>query len=545
MFMCSRRGLRSLVMAFLVAAAVGPTRPSAAQSFTSFAYQGRIEQNAAAVQGVVDLRFRLYEGAAGGSPLGLEVQKTNVAVNKGVFITTMDFGEAFSPGELRWLEIDVRTPGSGDYVTLSPRQLVSSTPLALGIAGIPTTPAGPLGVDQAQISGGTSYSTVDFTPCWQSFTAGRTGLLQRLDLRAITGSASGSSTLTVKIRSGVGLSGPVLASATQSVDEEFAQRVFTFTNLVVESGQQYTIDFSGESLVARAVTAIPGAAGSNSFGSQNWWFRTYLQGTATIDARASSAIVALTAQSAATATQATDAVNAQNAANAQNAVSAQFATNAQNAVNAQFANSATSATSAQVAANVSWQGLTGQPAINSPGAIGAGWQLQFTNGAVPSFRGGLRLSDSGFFEITNTALNPSPSFARLSSTGTWSAVSDARLKTDIRSSAEQLETALKLRPVNFRWKESGAEDFGLIAQEVRQVMPTLVLGDERSQTLTVNYAQLSVLAIGAIQELSAKTQQLENDVRLRDKHINDLEAQLANLESRLKALERQDRSKAE
>lgn len=257
MFIRSRGVLRSLVAAVLVtSAAVGLARPSAAQSFTSFTYQGRLEQNAAAVQGLVDLRFRLYEGAAGGAPLGPEVQQTNVAVSKGVFITTVDFGEQFSPGELRWLEIDVRTAGSGGgFVTLSPRQLIAPTPLALGISGIPTTPAGPLGVDQAQITSGTSYATVDFTPCWQSFTAGRTGLLQRLDLRAITSSITGSSTLTVKIRSGVGLSGPVLATASQIVDEDFAQRVFTFTNLIVESGQQYTIDFSGESLVARAGSA--------------------------------------------------------------------------------------------------------------------------------------------------------------------------------------------------------------------------------------------------------------------------------------------------
>jgi hypothetical protein len=140
------------------------------------------------------------------------------------------------------------------------------------------------------------------------------------------------------------------------------------------------------------------------------------------------------------------------------------------------------------------------------------WQLYLTtlntDGTTAS-TGGIRMSDDGFLDISNTLGN----FARLNSTGNWGAVSDARLKTDVTTSHGHLASALKLRPVHFRWKESAQADFGFIAQEVREVLPELVVGDESKTTLTVNYAQMSAVAIGAIQELKAEIEALKAKVK--------------------------------
>ncbi|MFO0859593.1 MAG: tail fiber domain-containing protein [Phycisphaerales bacterium] len=190
------------------------------------------------------------------------------------------------------------------------------------------------------------------------------------------------------------------------------------------------------------------------------------------------------------------------------------------------AGSATTAANATAAASAPWSGLTGQGGVTSA-AVGTGWQFLLNNNSVPGFRGGLRLADSGFLEITNSAQLASPNFARLSSSGAWSAVSDARLKTDVTGVDGQLAAALKLRPVKFRWKFDGREDMGLIAQEVREVFPTLVSGDEVEGILSVNYSQLSVVAIGAIQELKA-----ENDRKQRE--IDDLKSRLERIEAKLK-----------
>jgi len=58
-----------------------------------------------------------------------------VAVSNGRFAVTLDFGAAAFPGGDRWLEIAVR-PGTntGAYTTLSPRQLITSTPYAVRAA---------------------------------------------------------------------------------------------------------------------------------------------------------------------------------------------------------------------------------------------------------------------------------------------------------------------------------------------------------------------------------------------------------------------------
>ncbi len=198
---------------------------------------------------------------------------------------------------------------------------------------------------------------------------------------------------------------------------------------------------------------------------------------------------------------------AANAGTATSASTATNATNAQNAVRAQSAATADTAATAQSAASVPWSGLTGQPIIADT-AVGNDWQLRLNNGAAPAFRGAMRLSDGGFLELTNRADAIGALFARLSSVGTWTAASDSRLKSNVTAATGNLAAAMRLRPVNFRWNETGMEDFGLIAQEVKAVLPGMVTGDEAKQMLTVNYSQLSVVAIGAIQELKAENDAL-------------------------------------
>lgn len=119
------------------------------------------------------------------------------------------------------------------------------------------------------------------------------------------------------------------------------------------------------------------------------------------------------------------------------------------------------------------------------------------------------MTDSGFFRITNRIANANGTYAQLGTNGAWTALSDARLKTDVTTAEGNLAAAMKLRPVNFGWRGDGAEDLGLIAQEVRAVLPKLVTGDESKDSLTLNYSQLSVVAIGAIQELKAENDALK------------------------------------
>jgi hypothetical protein len=166
----------------------------------------------------------------------------------------------------------------------------------------------------------------------------------------------------------------------------------------------------------------------------------------------------------------------------------------------------------------------------STGAVGSGWQLQLTNSAAaPNFETGMRMSDSGFFEVTNR-INGFTKVARLDSSGAWTAASDARLKTDLSPFGDALDAALRLRPVRFKWIGDGMADFGVIAQELRSVLPEAVTGDEATDSLTVNYSKLSVVAIGAVQEQQAQIKFLQEQNDAKQREIESLQSRLERLE---------------
>ncbi len=102
----------------------------AAQSPTAFTYQGRLSDGSSSANGRYDLVFSLYDSATNGVRVGAAITNQSVSVGSGVFFSELDFGTAFS--EIRWLEIGVRTNGSGTgFSLLAPRQKVTPSPAAI------------------------------------------------------------------------------------------------------------------------------------------------------------------------------------------------------------------------------------------------------------------------------------------------------------------------------------------------------------------------------------------------------------------------------
>ncbi len=106
----------------------------------------------------------------------------------------------------------------------------------------------------------------------------------------------------------------------------------------------------------------------------------------------------------------------------------------------------------------------------------------------------------------------------------WSAVwsangtiqtSDARLKTNINPLNYGLKEILQMHPVRYNWKTEPTANpkIGLIAQEVQKLVPEVVIGNEKTDMLGMNYAELVPVLINAVKELDQKIENIEKEIK--------------------------------
>jgi len=106
----------------------------------------------------------------------------------------------------------------------------------------------------------------------------------------------------------------------------------------------------------------------------------------------------------------------------------------------------------------------------------------------------------------------------LTATGNVTAYSDARLKTDIHTINDALSICGKLRGVSYKWIADGKAGIGVIAQEVEEVIPEVVLTKldpnpatgEETEVKSVDYGKIVGVLINAINELKEEVEELKN-----------------------------------
>ena len=101
------------------------------------------------------------------------------------------------------------------------------------------------------------------------------------------------------------------------------------------------------------------------------------------------------------------------------------------------------------------------------------------------------------------------------------AASSAQFKSDIQDMADSSSPLLNLRPVTFVWnKESSpglkdatdARQFGLIAEEVDKIMPSLV-NYKDGLPFSVNYHDLPAMLLNEVKKLSARVESLKAQLK--------------------------------
>ena len=94
--------------------------------------------------------------------------------------------------------------------------------------------------------------------------------------------------------------------------------------------------------------------------------------------------------------------------------------------------------------------------------------------------------------------------------------SSARFKTGIADLGSTSDVLYSLRPVTFQYRPeidpAGITQYGLIAEEVAEVAPDLVINDENGDPYTVRYEQLVPMLLNELQELRAEVEALKQAV---------------------------------
>ncbi|MEN8228458.1 MAG: tail fiber domain-containing protein [Bacteroidota bacterium] len=174
------------------------------------------------------------------------------------------------------------------------------------------------------------------------------------------------------------------------------------------------------------------------------------------------------------------------------------------------------------------QGTSGDVFLNAP----SGQPIRITHNRTQAR---LFVAPEGPVVIANNSLLSTNTQFRLQVNGnagksqggnTWSVISDARLKKDIKPFEDGLNKLKKVRPVKFRYNgqlntDPNQEEIGVVGQEIGKVFPYMTSGEQNNETgkkddevVMFNSHALTYVMVNAIKELSKKVEELETRLKL-------------------------------
>ena len=114
-------------------------------------------------------------------------------------------------------------------------------------------------------------------------------------------------------------------------------------------------------------------------------------------------------------------------------------------------------------------------------------------------------AEVGLGNLSNNGNNLSGNFT---ATGNVTAFSDERLKENVETIEGALDKVSQMRGVMY--DKDGERGTGVIAQEMQQVMPEVVIDSGRGDYLSVAYGNIVGVLIESIKELKAEIEELKN-----------------------------------
>jgi len=117
------------------------------------------------------------------------------------------------------------------------------------------------------------------------------------------------------------------------------------------------------------------------------------------------------------------------------------------------------------------------------------------------------------------------------------ASSSRRFKHEIKPMNHASESILALKPVTFRYKShsSSAPQFGLIAEEVAEVNPDLVVRDENGEIYTVRYDAVNAMLLNEFLKEHKKAEQLDATLEAVTARLQEQAAQIQKVAAQVEA----------
>jgi hypothetical protein len=93
--------------------------------------------------------------------------------------------------------------------------------------------------------------------------------------------------------------------------------------------------------------------------------------------------------------------------------------------------------------------------------------------------------------------------------GTITENSSIRYKENVETINNGLDKVLQMRGVTYDKKDSGVKEIGVIAEEIYEVLPEVILKNEEGEVDSVSYGRITAVLIEAIKDLKKEIEELK------------------------------------
>ena len=135
------------------------------------------------------------------------------------------------------------------------------------------------------------------------------------------------------------------------------------------------------------------------------------------------------------------------------------------------------------------------------GSISSGKGHKFwTGGVLASQTLKLHIADDYTYNTGNMTIG-----------GTLTENSSIRYKENIEPIKYGLDKVLQMRGVTYNKKDNGVKELGVIAEEINEILPEVVIKNEEGEVDSVAYGRITAVLIEAIKELQKEIEELKSN----------------------------------